>query len=52
MHIHEYDGNWQCKCGFRLITEFDVESQRLIVKAYVTLEGKTVPLGEEDRETS
>ncbi len=52
VHMHEYDENWQCKCGCRLITEFDPQTRNLIVKAYVTPEGETVLIDEKNRETA
>jgi len=52
VHMHEYDENWRCKCGCRLITEFDPQTRNLIVKAYVTPEGETVLMGEKNREAT
>lgn len=48
-HMHEYDENWQCKCGYRLIANYDQKTGRMSVKAYVTPDGETVPLGETSR---
>ena len=42
--MHEYDDDWKCKCGFRLITDIDPQTGRMNVKAYVTPNGKTVAL--------
>jgi hypothetical protein len=47
--MHEYDDNWRCKCGYRLIADYDQKTGRMNVKAYVTPEGETVPLGESSR---
>jgi len=44
-HMHEYDDNWQCKCGFRLITDLDSKGGWVQVKACVTSNGKITPLG-------
>ena len=52
VHMHEYDENWLCKCGCRLITEFDPQTRNLIVKACVTPEGETVLIDEKNRETA
>jgi hypothetical protein len=48
--MHEYDDNWQCKCGYRLIADFDSKTGRMKLIAYVTPEGKTVPFGENLKE--
>jgi hypothetical protein len=45
-HMHEYDDNWQCRCGFRLVTEPDSNSAIVKIKAFVTPEGQTVALRE------
>jgi len=42
LHMHEYDENWKCQCGFRLVTEFDQKTKLLDVKGCVTAEGETV----------
>lgn len=51
-HLHEYDDKWQCKCGFRLIMDVDVQTGRMNLKGYITPDGKTVPVGEKREETS
>ncbi|MGO9645811.1 MAG: hypothetical protein ACLPY5_13830 [Candidatus Bathyarchaeia archaeon] len=43
--MHEYDDKWQCKCGFRLITDLDSKSGWVQVKACVSSNGKIKPLG-------
>jgi len=48
--MHEYDDNWQCKCGFRLITDLDSKSGWIQVKAFVSSNGKVRPLGTGDGE--
>ena len=45
-HMHEYDDNWQCSCGFRLITEPEPNTAIVKIKAFVTPEGQTVALSE------
>ena len=49
-HMHEYDDKWQCKCGFRLITDLDSKSGWVQVKACVSSNGKIKPLGADDAE--
>ena len=44
VHMHEYDDNWQCKCGFRLITDTQGGGAVVNIKAFVTPEGQTVAL--------
>ena len=51
IHMHQYDDNWQCRCGFRLITELDQETGIVNVKACVTPEGETLSLGDSQRAT-
>jgi len=51
-HLHEYDDKWQCKCGFRLIMETDEKTGRMKVKACMTPDGKTIPMGEKAEEQS
>jgi len=48
--MHEYDDNWQCRCGFRLITDSQAGGAVVNIKAFVTPEGETVALhhGKED----
>jgi hypothetical protein len=45
-HMHDYDDNWKCKCGHRLVTDLDQKTGRLNVRACVTREGKIIPFGE------
>ena len=45
-HMHEYDDEWKCKCGYRLVAELDAKTGRLNVKACVTPEGEKIPFGE------
>ena len=52
VHMHEYDDDWKCKCGFRLITHIDPQTGRMNVKAYVTPDGKTVALQEHSGDSS
>ena len=49
-HLHEYDDKWQCKCGFRLIMDLDIQTGRMNLKGYVTPDGKTVPVGDKPDE--
>jgi hypothetical protein len=52
VHMHEYDDNWQCRCGFRLITESDPKTSVVNIKAFVTPDGQTVALrGSEENQT-
>jgi hypothetical protein len=44
VHMHEYDDNWKCRCGFRLITESDPATAVVNIKAFVTPDGETVAL--------
>jgi hypothetical protein len=39
-HMHEYNDKWQCKCGYRLVTEIDSKSGWIRVKGYVTRDGE------------
>jgi hypothetical protein len=50
VHMHEYDDNWQCRCGFRLITDSQAGGAVVNIKAFVTADGQTVALhhGKED----
>ncbi len=50
VHVHEYDENWRCRCGFRLITEFDEKTRVLNVRGYVTSEGETVTFSKSEYE--
>jgi len=47
VHMHEYDDNWQCKCGFRLITDTQGGGAVVNIKAYVTPDGQKVALRHE-----
>jgi len=49
-HLHEYDDQWQCKCGFRLIMEIDEKTGRMRVKACMTPDGKTISMGDKTEE--
>lgn len=49
IHMHEYDDNWKCSCGFRLVTELDQETWVVNVKACVTPDGERVSLGDSPR---
>jgi hypothetical protein len=49
-HLHQYDDKWQCKCGFRLIMEIDEKTGRMRVKACMTPDGKTLPMGDKTEE--
>ncbi len=44
--MHDYDDEWKCKCGYRLVAELDAKTGRLNVKACVTPEGEKIPFGE------
>ena len=44
VHMHEYDDNWKCRCGFRLITESDPKTAVVNIKAFVTPNGETMAL--------
>jgi hypothetical protein len=43
-HLHEYDENWKCKCGQRLVV--DVSNGEVKVKGFMTPGDKFVPLSE------
>jgi len=49
VHMHEYDDNWRCACGFRLVTESDSDTSIVNIKAFVTPDGKTMPLRETEK---
>ena len=51
VHMHVYDDNWRCSCGFRLITDSDPKTAVVNIKAFVTPNGQTVALraGEENQ---
>ena len=42
--MHEYDDDWKCRCGFRLITESDPKTAVVNIKAFVTPNGETMAL--------
>jgi hypothetical protein len=44
VHMHEYDENWKCSCGFRLIIDPKSEAAVVNIKAFVTPNGETVEL--------
>jgi len=46
VHMHVYDDNWKCACGFRLVTESGSDNSIVNIKAFVTPEGETIPLRE------
>jgi hypothetical protein len=43
-HLHEYDDNWKCKCGQKLVV--DISEGRITIKGFMTPNGKFVPLSE------
>jgi hypothetical protein len=49
-HLHEYDDNWQCKCGFRLIMDSEEKTGKMRVKAFITPDGKTIGVGDKSDE--
>ena len=49
-HMHDYDDNWKCKCGYRLVADLDERTGRLNEKACITPEGETIPFGEGDED--
>ena len=52
VHMHEYDDNWKCRCGFRLITESDPKTAVVNIKAFVMPNGETMALrGNEENQT-
>ena len=43
-HLHEYDDNWKCKCGQKLVV--DILEGKITIKGFMTPDGKFVPLSE------
>jgi len=43
-HLHEYDDNWTCKCGQKLVV--DASDGKIRVKGFVTPDGKFTPMSE------
>lgn len=43
-HLHEYDDDWKCKCGQKLVVE--ILDGKLQIKGFKTPDGKFVPLSE------
>ena len=52
VHMHVYDDNWKCACGFRLVTESGSDTSIVNIKAFVTPDGKTIPLREAEKSES
>lgn len=41
-HLHEYDDDWKCKCGQKLVVE--ISDGKITVKGFITPDGKFVPM--------
>jgi len=47
--MHEYDDNWKCACGFRLVTEANPNTTIVNIKAFVTPDGQTIQLRDSEK---
>jgi hypothetical protein len=43
-HLHEYDDNWKCRCGQKLVV--DIVEGNIKIKGFMTPEGEFVQLSQ------